>query len=163
MRLISHLVATGGPSHGVSATLGPVFLKVNWVLGLNGMNWDVLDGRTSSTNRAFASDRTIKISDSMATTFGPEQLNSDASRVDLSLPKAVTDSTPLRCRVPNHKALIIEMSPNPAADCWGSLPTRTKQLWSRARLGYRIMVDMGLTFAGASSRVSRLWLSQQLR
>jgi hypothetical protein len=78
------------------------------------MNWDVLDGRTSSTNRAFASDRTIKISDSIATTFGPEQLNSDVSRVDLSLPKAVTDSTPFCAAAsPNHKAVIIEMSPSP--------------------------------------------------
>jgi hypothetical protein len=38
------------------------------------MNRDLLDGRTSSTNRAFASDRTIKISDSIATTFGLEIL-----------------------------------------------------------------------------------------
>jgi hypothetical protein len=66
-------VATGGSSRGASATLGLVFLKVNWVLGLNGMNQDVLDGSTSSTDRAFASDRTIKISDSIATTFGSEQ------------------------------------------------------------------------------------------
>jgi hypothetical protein len=36
------------------------------------MKRDVLDGRISSTNRVFASDRTIKISDSIATTFGPE-------------------------------------------------------------------------------------------
>jgi len=60
-----------GSSCGASATLGAVFLKVNWVLGLNGMKLEVLDGRTSSTNRALASDRTIKISDSMATTFEP--------------------------------------------------------------------------------------------
>jgi len=50
--------------------------------------------KDSSTNRALASDRTIKISGSIATTFGSEQLNSDACRVDLSLPKTVTDSTP---------------------------------------------------------------------
>jgi hypothetical protein len=33
------------------------------------MKRDVLDGRTSSTNRASASDRTIKISASIATTL----------------------------------------------------------------------------------------------
>jgi hypothetical protein len=68
------------------------------------MNWDVLDGRTSSTNRAFASERTIKISDSIATTFGPEQLNSDACRVDLSLPKTVIDNTQFAMpRPPNQR------------------------------------------------------------
>ena len=36
---------------------------------MKGTKRDVLDGRTSSTNRAFASDRTIKISASIATTF----------------------------------------------------------------------------------------------
>jgi hypothetical protein len=70
------------------------------------MNSDVLDGRTSSTNRAFASDRTIKISDSIATTFGSEQLNSDACSVDLSLPKTVIDSTPFAMlRPPTIKRL----------------------------------------------------------
>jgi hypothetical protein len=49
------------------------------------MKRDVLDGRTSSTNRAFASDRTMKISASIATTFGSKQPNSDAIGVDLSL------------------------------------------------------------------------------
>jgi hypothetical protein len=57
------------------------------------MKRDVLDGRTSSTDRAFASERTIKISDSIATTFGSEQLNSDACTVELSLPKTVIGNT----------------------------------------------------------------------
>ena len=60
---------TGRSSLEASLALRSVSLKVNWGLGLNGMNWDALDGRTSSTNRAFASDRTIKISASIATTF----------------------------------------------------------------------------------------------
>jgi hypothetical protein len=64
------------------------------------MKQDVLDGSTSSTDRAFASDRTIKISDSIATTFGDQNwLNSDACRIDLSLPKTVTDA---RSKVPNY-------------------------------------------------------------
>jgi hypothetical protein len=70
-----------------------VFLKVNWVLGLSGTNWDALDARTSSTNRAFASDRTIKISASIATTFWIKQPHSDAFRVDLSRRKTVINST----------------------------------------------------------------------
>jgi hypothetical protein len=48
------------------------------------MKWDALDGRTSSTNRAFASDRTMKISASIATTFWIKQPNSDARTVDPS-------------------------------------------------------------------------------
>jgi hypothetical protein len=57
------------------------------------MNWDTLDGRTSSTNRAFASDRTIKISASIATTFWTKRLNSGACRLDLSRQKTVIGST----------------------------------------------------------------------
>jgi hypothetical protein len=57
------------------------------------MKRDVLDGRTSSTNRASASDRTIKISASIATTFWIKQPNSDAFRVDPPLRKTVIGST----------------------------------------------------------------------
>ena len=53
----------GRSSLGASLALRSFSLKVNWVRGLNGMNWDVLDGRISSTNRAFASAASI------ATTF----------------------------------------------------------------------------------------------
>jgi hypothetical protein len=56
------------------------------------MKWDVLDGRTSSTNRAFASNRSIKISASIATTFRIKQPKSDAVTVDLSLRKTVIGS-----------------------------------------------------------------------
>jgi hypothetical protein len=48
------------------------------------MKLDVLDGRTSSTNRAFASNRTMKISASIATTFWTKQPNSDAFTVDVA-------------------------------------------------------------------------------
>jgi hypothetical protein len=58
------------------------------------MKQDVLDGRTLSTSRTSASDRTIKISASIATTFSDrKQPNSDADRVDLSLQKNVIRST----------------------------------------------------------------------
>jgi hypothetical protein len=57
------------------------------------MKLDVLDGRTSSTNRAFASDRTIKISASIATTFWIKQPNNDAMTIDLFSLKTVTGST----------------------------------------------------------------------
>jgi hypothetical protein len=60
---------TGRSSLKASAPFGTVSLKTNWLLGLNGMKRDVLDGRTSSTSRARASDRTIKISASIATTI----------------------------------------------------------------------------------------------
>ena len=59
----------GCSSLGASSPLRPVSLKTNWPLGPNGMKGDVLDGRMSSTNLASASDRTIKISASIATTF----------------------------------------------------------------------------------------------
>jgi hypothetical protein len=61
------------------------------------MNWDALDGRTYSTNRAFASDRTIKISASIATTFWIKQPNSDACTVDLFCRKTVIGSTTFAC------------------------------------------------------------------
>jgi hypothetical protein len=57
------------------------------------MNCEVLDGRTSSTSRAFASDRAMKISASIATTFWIKQPNSDACTVDLSRRKTVIGST----------------------------------------------------------------------
>ena len=38
--------------------------------------------------------------------------------------------------------------PHSGAGLLGLIPTRTKQLWSGARLSYRIMVDAGLTSAG---------------
>jgi hypothetical protein len=60
---------TGHSSPGGCAPLGSLSLKANWLFGLNGMKLDLLDGKTSSTSRAFASDRTIKISASIATTF----------------------------------------------------------------------------------------------
>ena len=68
-------------------------MKTNWLLGLNGMKLDVLDGRTSFANRAFASDRTMKISASIATTFWIKQPNSDADTVDLFRRKTVIGST----------------------------------------------------------------------
>jgi hypothetical protein len=67
-------------------------LKTNWLLALNGTKRDVLGGRTS-TNRASASNRTIKISASIATTLGSKQPNSDAHTVRLFLPKNVIGST----------------------------------------------------------------------
>jgi hypothetical protein len=59
---------------GASLALRSVSLKVNWVLGLNGMKRDLLDGMASSTDRAFASNRSIKISASIATRAGPVHL-----------------------------------------------------------------------------------------
>jgi hypothetical protein len=85
---------TGGSSLGASSHLRSVSLKTNWLrLGLNGMKRDVLDGRTSSTSRACASDRTIKISASIATTIFSIKPNSDIGTVDLSLRKTVIGST----------------------------------------------------------------------
>jgi hypothetical protein len=60
---------TGRSALGASSRLRPVSLQIGWRLGLNGMKGDLLDGSMSSTNRASASDRTIKISASIATTF----------------------------------------------------------------------------------------------
>jgi hypothetical protein len=44
----------------------------------NGIKRDMLDGRTSSTNRTSASNRSIKISASIATTFGSKRPKNDA-------------------------------------------------------------------------------------
>ena len=38
---------TGRSTFGTSSPLRPVSLKTNWLLGLNGVKRDVLDGRTS--------------------------------------------------------------------------------------------------------------------
>ncbi len=84
---------------GAASPLRSVSLKTNWPLGLNGMKRDVLDGRHSSTSRASASNRTIKISASIATTFGSKRPNSDVQTVYLSLLKTVIGSTALRGRV----------------------------------------------------------------
>lgn len=81
----------GGRSLRASSPLRSSCLKTNW---LNGMKQDVLDGRTLSTSRTSASDRTIKISASIATTFSDrKQPNGDAGRVDLFLQKNVIRST----------------------------------------------------------------------
>jgi hypothetical protein len=53
----------------------------------------VLDGRTSSTNRAFASDRTIKISASIAVTFWIKTAEQRYNMVDLPCLKTVIEST----------------------------------------------------------------------
>jgi len=81
-------------SFGASSPLRSGCLKENRLLGLKGTKTDVLDGRTSSTNRAFASNRSIKISASIATTFRIKQPNSDVVTLDLSLRKTVIGSTP---------------------------------------------------------------------
>jgi hypothetical protein len=84
----------GGSSLEASAPLGSASLKTKWPHALNGMNGDLLDGRTSSTNRASASDFTIKISASIATTLGSKP-NSHSRMVELSFAKTVIGSTTL--------------------------------------------------------------------
>jgi hypothetical protein len=116
------------------------------------MKQDVLEGRTSSTNRAFASERTIKISDSIATTFGSEQLNSDASRVDLSQPKTVIDSTSFALPRPSTTRRHHRNEPQSAPDVLGLTSNSDKTGSGEERdLSYRTMVETGLTFTGFPS------------
>ena len=65
-----------------------------WLLGLIGMKLDVLDGRPPCTRTSLsASNRTIKISASIATTLGSKRPNSDLIALDLFSLKTVTGST----------------------------------------------------------------------
>jgi hypothetical protein len=69
-------------------------LENEWAIGLNGMKRDALEGMTSSTRRTSASNRTMKISASIATFFESTRPNSDANSVRLFLQKTVIGSTP---------------------------------------------------------------------
>jgi hypothetical protein len=59
--------------------------KANWLFGLNGIKWDALGGRTSCASRPSASNRIIKISASIATTYGSKRPNSDGPKLHLFL------------------------------------------------------------------------------
>ena len=50
-------------------------LNVSWALGLKGTNGETLEGSFSGTGRTAASNRTMKISASIATTLGSRQAN----------------------------------------------------------------------------------------
>ena len=65
----------GGASRTASDGRSGLCLNVNWLLGLKGMNREVLDGTVSFNARAAASNRTMKISASIATTFRSRQPN----------------------------------------------------------------------------------------
>jgi hypothetical protein len=71
---------TGGSTPGASATSWFGSLKANWLFALNGLRRDALDGGTSCASRLSASNRSIKISASIATTFGLKPLKSDVVR-----------------------------------------------------------------------------------
>jgi hypothetical protein len=95
----------------------------------------------------------------------PETMVESSPLRDLPKPQEKPFGRDGRCRRANLS--IKRNEPHSGAGLLGLIPTRTKQLWSGARLSYRIMVDAGLTSAGLDhcrSRVhSRLWLAQQLR
>jgi hypothetical protein len=68
---------TGGSTLGASAPSWFVSLKANLLFGLNSIWRDALDGRTSCASLLSASNRSIKISASIATTFGLKRPKSD--------------------------------------------------------------------------------------
>jgi hypothetical protein len=83
----------GGSLLGASAPPCLAFLKANWLIGLNGIKGDALAGKASCASRLSASNRIIKISASIATTFGSKRPNSDVDTVYLSLLRTMTGST----------------------------------------------------------------------
>jgi hypothetical protein len=78
---------TGGSLLGASAPSRFVSLKANWLFGLNGIRQDPLDGRTSCAILLSASNRNIKISASIATTYGSNRPKERCRMVDPHSPK----------------------------------------------------------------------------
>jgi hypothetical protein len=76
---------TGSSSLGASASALSAFLQASWLFGLIGIKRDALDG--SCESRLSASNRIIKISASIVTTFGSKRPNSDARHATPVPPK----------------------------------------------------------------------------